>query len=302
MRALTSEPESALPTESFLTVLDQFAALHTYASATPAVGGYRVLGGVARTATKFSQRAFSPPATLTALAGARMRLTGFLSVLFIGGLGLAVLAGPANCPCTSPAAAAEQASLARLGYVEQADMLTLRETRAVEVQPLEPTMLSTVSFLDPEASRPGVSPITTSALEPAREVRPSESTVRPVRDAAHQAEKFGGVAETAPPSTIRLAAAPSLESDVPPTLPVVEVARPPMTEVVAHEAEEEISPKARVASRKRTTTRAYRAPSERTSRGKSKKFNDASLSGRSPKWAQQMFANPWQSQAFSYTR
>ncbi len=301
MRPLTSEPESGNPTESFLTVLDQFAALQTYASATPAVGGYRVLG-VARSATKFSQPKFSQPATLAALAGARMRLTGFLSVLFIGGLGLAVLAGPANCPCTSPSAAAGHASLERLGYVEQVGMLTLREARAVEPQPLEPTMLSTVSFLDPDASRPGVSPITTSALEPAREVGAPDNTTPPVRDAGRLAQKFVGVAETAPPATIRLAAAPSVETDVPPTLPVVETTTPSMTEVVAREAEEEIRPKARVSTRKRTATRAYRAPSERTGHGKSKKFNDASLAQRAPAWAQQMFANPWQSQAFSYTR
>jgi hypothetical protein len=48
MRALTVESEKGASGDSFLRVLDQFAALHTYASATPTTGGYRVLGGAQR--------------------------------------------------------------------------------------------------------------------------------------------------------------------------------------------------------------------------------------------------------------
>ena len=54
MRALTVESENGAPAESFLRVLDQFASLHTYASATPTTGGYRVLGGAQHPTRKTS--------------------------------------------------------------------------------------------------------------------------------------------------------------------------------------------------------------------------------------------------------
>ena len=109
------ESGNGAPAESFLRVLDQFAALHTYAGSTPTAGGYRVLGGTQRTPHKASKpsrtrRVAVRPAT----AGARMRLTGSLSVLFIGGLGLAVLAGPANCPCSLAVRPAGDARASRL--------------------------------------------------------------------------------------------------------------------------------------------------------------------------------------------
>ena len=43
MRAVTSATHSASPTDNFVRVLDQFAALSSYSSDAAAVGGYRVL-------------------------------------------------------------------------------------------------------------------------------------------------------------------------------------------------------------------------------------------------------------------
>ncbi len=122
MRAVKSDIETGNPEENFLRVLDQFASLRTYSSAAPAVGGYRVL-----TPKRMTHRAIAQAPTVAARARTRIRWTGSLSVLFVGGLGLAVLAGPANCPCSTAFAVAEQSSMARLGYVQNATMVTARD-------------------------------------------------------------------------------------------------------------------------------------------------------------------------------
>jgi hypothetical protein len=295
MRALTVESESGAPGESFLRVLDQFAALHTYASAIPTTGGYRVLGGVRQKSRKASKPSLGRrigvrPAT----AGARMRLTGSLSVLFIGGLGLAVLAGPASCPCSSTFAG--QASLERLDYVQSAAFMNASEAPAIAP---ERVAFSDTEFLGPDTSATGISSITTSALEP---------THAPVAAADTGATKTLGplpssiehVSEAAP-ETVKLAAATVVESDAIPELPVAEVEAPPMPSVTAVDAEREVVPKTSVRTlRKRGATRAYRTPMKQASRPKNP--NDAMTAQRAPKWAQQMFTTPWQSQAFSYTR
>lgn len=294
MRALTVESGNGAPGESFLRVLDQFAALHTYAGSTPTAGGYRVLGGTQRTPHKASKpsrtrRVAVRPAT----AGARMRLTGSLSVLFIGGLGLAVLAGPASCPCSSPFA--QQATLERLGYVQNAAFMNAGEAPATAPERMA---FSDTEFLGPDTSATGTSPITTSALEPA----PAAQTVAPDVSAAKTVEPLPSSIERvneAAPEPVELAAATIVESDVIPELPVAEVAPPPMPSVTAVDAEREVAPKTSARKpRKRAAMRAYRTPTKQAWRNS----DDAMTAKRAPKWAQQMFTTPWQSQAFSYTR
>jgi hypothetical protein len=295
MRAFTVESENGAPGDSFLRVLDQFAALHTYASATPATGGYRVLGGAKRSTRKatkpsLARRVGVGPAT----AGARMRLTGSLSVLFIAGLGLAVLAGPASCPCSSTFA--QQAALERLGYVQNAAFMNASE--APTIAP-ERVAFSDTEFLGPDTSATGISPITTSALEPAHagQVAAADAATKTVGPLPSSIERVS----EAKPETVKLAAATIVESDVIPEAPVAEVAAPPMPSVTAVEADREVAPKTVVRTpRKRAAVRAYRTPTKQASR--SNNSNDAMTAQRAPKWAQQMFTTPWQSQAFSYTR
>ncbi len=275
--------------------MDQFAALHTYASATPTTGGYRLLGSAQRRGRKSSKRSPARRRPAPATPGARMRLTGFLSVLFIGGLGLAVLAGPASCPCSSTFA--QHASLERLGYVQNAHFMNATATEATT----ERVALADAELLGPEASAAGISPITTSALEPARAPHTAAPDTGAVRTVGPLPANIERLSET-PPATIKLAAAPSVESDVIPELPAIEVENPPMSEVTAIEAEREVAPKvqrAERAHRKRAAMRAYRTPIKRV---KQYRPGDEMTVKRAPKWAQQMFTTPWQSQAFSYTR
>jgi hypothetical protein len=224
-----------------------------------------------------------------------MRLTGFLSVLFIGGLGLAVLAGPASCPCSSTLA--QQASLERLGYVQNAAFMNASESPAIAP---ERVAFSDAEFLGPDRSATGVSPITTSALEPTHAAQVVATDAGATKAVGPLPSNIERVSE-ATPETVKLAAATIVESDVIPELPVAEVAAPSMPSVTAVEAEREVAPKASVrAPRKRAAMRAYRTPMTQASRAKNP--NDAMTAQRAPKWAQQMFTTPWQSQAFSYTR
>lgn len=321
MRALSTEFDSGSPTESFLVVLDQFAALRSYAADAPAVGGYRVL---APRLTVRTMRAPSPGA-IAAIARARMRLTGFLSVLFVGGLGLAVLAGPANCPCANTFAVAEESSIARLGYVDNADMLTTREsqselpplstaalvapdtsaaaTPAADISPISEPNAAAAPATVAEAKDASSSPITTSSLEQPRAAPVVAGDDLTVAD-GHRLPRAEQLADR-PPVPVRLAAAPSTESDVPPTLPVVEVSTPPPMAITATDAEDasvakpqKQSVRKRVArtERAKRSVRAYRTPAV------AKKKASPTDPTPPPKWAQQMFNNPWQSEAFSYTR
>lgn len=297
MRAVTSDIDArgvtGNPTDSLLRVLDQFASLRTYTSAAPAVGGYRVL-----TAQRERARAPAPHSpNIAALGRARMRLTGFLSVLFVGGLGLAVLAGPANCPCSSAFTVADQSQLSRLGYVQSAVMMTTREfaSRGAEL----PT-LSTAALIEPNENAVGESPITTSALKPSREL----STLRADDLATTTIDRLPVEIEQladAVPATIKLATASIVESDVTPMLPVIEAQTAPISGVIANERNREPPIKMRSA-RKRTSTRAYRSPMQQLARAKSKKPGAQQVAQTAPRWAQQMFVNPWQSKAFSYTQ
>ena len=295
MRAVTSDIAHASPTDSFVRVLDQFASLGSYASEASTVGGYRVLPS-RRTAPRKTHRSAALATTATTRGGARVRWTGSLSVLFIGGLGLAVLAGPANCPCSSAFAVAEQSSLARLGYVQNARMMVEREMAQPDA---ELPALSTAALIEPEESAVGVSPITTSALEPSREAAAIASEVLPAPSAPRLPANIEQLAD-AGPENVKLAAASDVTTDVPPTLPIIEVAIPPDDSVDSAPAPRRKSvDKARNA--KKRALRAYRTSNEVTLRAKAKSpVGDPTK--QAPKWAQQMFVNPWQSRAFSYTQ
>jgi hypothetical protein len=291
MRAVTSDIDSLNPAESFLRVMDQFALLSSYASDAPAVGGYRVLSSQRPTHKKKTHRTLARGPVPTR---ARARVgTGSLSVLFVGGLGLAVLAGPASCPCSSVFAAAEQSSLSRLGYVQNAHMMTEREFATPDAELPE---LSTAALVEPEQSAVGVSPITTSALVPARETAAVQSDNLPATTAGSLPVKIEQVAD-ATPEPVRLAVAATVESDVPPTLPAIDVTTLATDDATASDPARNPIVKSR--SAKKRITRAYRTPL--TLRAKAKKPL-GEPAARSPKWAQQMFTTPWQTKAFSYTR
>lgn len=295
MRALTSNFDSPSPTDGFLGVLDQFAALRTYAGDGPAASGYRMLAPMQRARTS-TRRAYDAPsfATLAARASARMRMTGFLSVLFVVGLGLAVLAGPANCPCNNVNIA--QRTLARMDYVEMALLAAPRESVSRTTEAL-PT-LSDATLVEPDQNAAGVSPITTSTIE----LQPSRETI------AARREELGGITARRLPTTIiaasdagptvRVAALSGTATDALETLPAIEVETPP-TKVTVDDDEPTAAPAPR--TQRKRALRAYRTPVSAAGKHAPRK-RDVQLVQRAPRWAQQMYVTPWQSQAFSYTR
>ncbi len=350
MGAMSSEFDSDGPTDSFVGVLDQFAALRSYSNAT-GVGGYRVLSPKKMSRTQRATAKLAPTASaLAAIARTRLRLTGSLSVLFIGGLGLAVLAGPATCSCSSELSAAQHASLTRLGYAANANLSGAPEGIAIESdlasQSDVPT-LTLAAVVEPAESVKGVSPISTSALEPTREIANEKregfaavstgalpARVEPLHDAGpavrvaaadstesdvgptaqvaatESAESDVGPsvqattaasAESDVGPTVRVAAAESAEGDVRPELPAVTDSAPAAKKkkkIVVADDDDDVR---RAKQKKKKNMRAYRTPTDKPVKHAERPGGEQVVK-RAPKWAQQMYATPWQMQAFSYTR
>jgi hypothetical protein len=307
MRAMSSEFDHIDATAGFVGVLDQFASLRSYTNE-PAVGGYRVLSAK-RTAQRAKKKIVPAATALGSMVRAsRLQVSGSLSLLFIGSLGLAVLAGPANCPCGDDA---ERTSLARLGYVENAHLVSARDVAkqptflpelktAAVVEPIktEPAVAPTESAIGEAPGAIGESPITTSAVEPAHETVIAKSDgVRTLNAGA--LPPIEPLADAGP--TVRVAAAtPDVSNDASPALPVISARSPTTPKVVVskHDDDADEAPRAK---RKKKNMRAYRSPVAKADRHAQRPGGEQVVK-RAPKWAQQMYATPWQMQAFSYTR
>ena len=158
--------------------------------------------------------------------------------------------------------------------------------------------LSTAALIEPEESAVGVSPITTSALEPSRDAAAIASDVLPATSAGRLPGKIEQLAD-AGPENVKLAAASDVDdrraadaADHRGGDAAGGATSPPI------ESEREPVAKTRRA-KKRTALRAYRTSNDLAgSRGK----KSGEAAPKSPKWAQQMFVTPWQTRAFSYTQ
>ena len=110
-----------------------------------------------------------------------MRMRGFLTALFAGGLGLAVLAGPATCPTCDPAHADGQLDakriLSRLTYTPgEAVELAAREAPPLDRADVPavaergtPPALSELALVEPQDTASSNAPISTAAIDPAPE-------------------------------------------------------------------------------------------------------------------------------------
>ncbi len=270
-----------------LTRLDDFAALHGAPTADPAIGGFRIVRPRPAQRSRFGARGFRW------IGETRLHTSGSLSVLLIGGLALAVLAGPASCPCdpahgaaASVAAASDAQLLSRFAYTRASAIDLPSETQGDRALPQLAALEVPV----------GTSPISTSAITPARETfaRPDHPGVLPT--------KIEALTDQAP-KLIQLAAADPTDEMLVPTLPMVEVATPETPEAIPGErqtepAVTEIEQRAEhVVSR-----RHHHALHARRANAKGPSASDIAKYKRVPRWAQQMFDTPWQSKAFSYIR
>ena len=274
-----------------LTGLDGFAELAGGLGPDPAIGGFRVMR------PRVSQRTRIKARILRRTAGMRLRASGSLSVLFTGGLALAVLAGPASRPCdplhTAPplAAGSDARALSELADTH-ASQIELARTPAAQGRE-DP--LTELAALDPNpaARAEAPSPIETAAI-PA--VRTSRARLVGLARLGALPSKIDTLAAAKPEPIHLAAAAPA--ADVPaPLLPVIEVSTPDQLATATAADETHTRHKRTISKRRRTRTQRARG-----ARSSDPAVIAAQKYARAPRWAQQMFDNPWQSKAFSYIR
>ncbi|MBI1650162.1 hypothetical protein [Hyphomicrobium sulfonivorans] len=363
MRANTSSDRDSIdPAENFLQVLDQFAALRSYAGAQPTIGGYRVLasakpqraanwmerladrlGGTPswllerfRDAAPVTAERLEPAisairerivlhgsaiASLAVAGGGRLRTSGFLSVLLIGGLAVAVLSGPSSCACSTPF---EQADLDRMDYIQNAAFIDTRDSGAAP--PYPPASPDDLAFLASDRPLKEREPTVTASLAQGIDATDREPAAAPTTQARH-------AEAAAPQSTAAIADVTSAQStpaaaDALPEAPLTVAAladshddsagsdhaaasennadaaaeRKSRRDTSAKSDDDDDDRRHARSSRKRGAIRAYRTPVHQVKRQRKKKVTNAHLAQRAPAWAQQMYATTWHSQAFSYNR
>jgi hypothetical protein len=271
-----------------LSGMDDFAALAGGPAADPAIGGFRIVRPRSGLPPRVRARA------MRRLARARQHVTGSLSLLFILGLALAILAGPSSCLC-----GLQQADAASLEMKGDATLLSrFAYTRASAIGSPSAThkggtLPKLAALVEPHepAGTIGTSPISTAAITPLSEARASTTRPAPLGVLPTKIETLADAA----PKPIRLAAAAPAEDSLIPMLPMVEIATPEAPETVTVETETKPATH-REAHHRRAFAHRHAHNSRRASSYSSPKIV------RAPRWAKQMFETPWQSSAFSYIR
>lgn len=303
MRDVASKAATVKSTAGLLKIMDDIASLRAAAPPPIAAGGYRVLG--VRSDRPRPTRA----AALAPLTGKPMRMRGFLTALFAGGLGLAVLAGPATCPSCDPAHSGAQLDaqriLSRLNYTRELP----GDVAARETAPLtqsdgtaqgdrgEPPALSTLALAEPEDS---ASPTSTGAIGPAPypDSAPAAAAAEPAPQAAKLPDTIEELSDQGPPET-EIAAA-TVESE--PETPLPPATTLPPKDNTGVEAEEP-APRAS-APRKRASIKQRRAkahtPATRNAAPSAPKLYSPNKYAQIPGWAAKMYETPWQNKAFSF--
>jgi hypothetical protein len=284
--------------ESVLKLSADFARLDADAHADPAIGGFRIL----QPRPVQRQWAWRPASRLPA--------SGFLATVLIGGFGLAVLAGPATCPCgTLPSAqqTAATAPLARLAYAngtvsDLGDRLRAHPITPAKVQLPKLVTVAlhrpTAAPTEPEAPTLFASPISTAAIPieaPATETRLSG----PPERTGLLPGKIVSLSDTAP-KPVQLAAVAPADSVTVQQLSVTDMTMQKTPELP--HMKPKVPPVAKASHKPQVVTHAkprkdYRAAPETTQR-----LTRRERARRSPRWSQQLYANPWQTKAFSYLR
>jgi hypothetical protein len=297
MRDVAFKAATVESTAGLLKIMDDIASLRATAPP-PIAAGYRVLGVPRPTRA----------AALAPLTGKPMRMRGFLTALFAGGLGLAVLAGPATCPSCDPAHSDAQRILSRLNYTRELP----GDVAARETAPLtqsdgtaqgdrgEPPALSTLALAEPEDS---ASPTSTGAIGPAHDRVPDSAPTAAAAELAPQAAKLPDTIEELSdqgPQETEIAAA-TVESEPETPLPPLGATTLPLKDNTGVESEEP-APRAS-APRKRASIKQHRAkahtPATRNAPSAPKLYSPNKYA-QIPGWAAKMYETPWQNKAFSF--
>lgn len=293
-------------------VMDAFAALRINAGADPAFGGYLVLQPRTLRRRRASSSAF--------LLAAGRRFGGLMAVMLVSGLGVTALAAIADCP-TCDLGGANTPRLARLAYARQAPIVALDVTAsgifaAMVIEPAEAGEGSRVASMQAAPIATGgieTSAISTAAITPLHEAphQAVRTTLRP--DPIRSSYDWLSAGDALPkkieplkdagPRPLRVAAASPADDGPGFTLPEVAAAAPAIElhAVAVASTEKRVEPAARKQrswQRYGTRDKASRRSGNMVAAG----TGPLAQKHRMPRWAQQMYDNPWQSKAFSYMR
>jgi len=280
---------SAASSSGALARLDSFAALRVGPVFDPSIGGFRFVPA------KEARRALL-------MRRISRRLARPLPLLFIGALAVAILARPSSEPHAAMSRDAE--TPARLSYAQPSISseahvrVTMGEAPAGMGMMGDPAARLELAALGEASFAAGSSPITTSTLPPAAGAALHELRAEP----AHVGLLPPG-SETladAPPVLVRLAAVTPADGELVDVLPTVDGPTPSGSSAVAPGPESETAHGAEAKSERAVTKPREASPRLRRARSRSRPASKKV--GRPPRWAKQMFDNPWQSSAFSYVR
>jgi hypothetical protein len=250
---------------------------------------------------------------LAPLTGNPMRMRGFLAAMFAGGLGLAVLAGPATCPSCDPAHTDGQRDakriLSRLTYtpidvdVDAREAPPREQTEAtVQADRGEPAPLTELALAEPAQT---ASPIATSALSPAPDRVPEAApaatepaaAAEPEPRAAKLPEQIEELPDQGAPST-EIAAA-TVESEPETSVPPVGATTVPLKDITAEDSYDQ-APPARTVHKHLTVKQRAARVRKAAPRTAAPKLYAPNKYAKIPRWAAKMYDSPWQNKAFSF--
>jgi hypothetical protein len=307
MRDVASKADTVCSTAGLLKIMDDIASLSAANPPPIAAGGYRVLS------VRSDRPRPSRAAVIAPLTGSPMRMRGFLTAMFAGGLGLAVLAGPATCPSCDPAHTDGQLDakriLSRLTYTPAAVNVAARETpplgqteAAVQADRGAPPPLTELALAEPTET---ASPISTSALSPAPDRVPvtapaaTEPAVaaEPEPHTAKLPEKIEQLPDQGAPETEVAAATVESEPEAP--LPPVGATALPLKDITAEDSYDP-TPPARPAHKHVTVKQRAAKVRRAAPRNAAPKLYSSNKYAQIPGWAAKMYETPWQNKAFSF--
>lgn len=243
-------------------------------------------------ASKAATEDFTTGVRIVPLPGKPMRARGSLAALFVGGLGVAVLAGPMTCPTCNSAHADGKHDAERISWrlSDLRDALAERQVEPLAQDRAEPPAISKLAPAEPEDNGSSTPP-TTAAIssapglpsENASPAAPAEPPTggRKLPDATEE-----GTDKGSPQAAI---AAATVESD--PALPPVGDTTHPSENITVVEPEES------TLRARHVRIKGRHVPTEQR---RVKGLTPANTYSQAPHWAAKMFDSNWQSKAFAY--
>jgi hypothetical protein len=307
MRDVASKADTVESTAGLLKIMDDIASLRAGNPPPIAAGGYRVLS------VRSDRPRPSRAAAIAPLTGNSMRMRGFLTALFAGGLGLAVLAGPATCPSCDPARSDGQLDakriLSRLTYTPSAVDVAPRETPpleqtegTVQAERGEPPALTELALVEPEnAAAPSSTSALSTAPDRAPETAPAATEPAVAAEPDPRAAKLPVTIEKLPdqgaPKTEIAAATVESEPEAP--LPPVGATALPLKDITAEDSYDP-TPPARRAHKHVTLKQRAAKVRKAAPRNAAPKLYSPNKYAQIPGWAAKMYETPWQNKAFSF--